>query len=63
MIEKDKMMTHIKSHVNYPTTKLALVEACNNMMEIPEEDKKWFAETLPDSAYDTPEDVLKALGM
>jgi len=63
MIDKDKMMTHIREHVDYPATKTALVEACNMMMEIPEGDKKWFADTLPEGEYGTPEDVIRALGI
>lgn len=57
------MMTHIKDHVDYPTTKKALVEACNNMTEISDEDKKWFIDTLPEGEYKKPGDVMKALKM
>jgi hypothetical protein len=33
------------------------------MCDITDAEKKWFIENLPDGAYDTPEDVLKALQM
>lgn len=63
MMNEKEMKSHINNHVNYPTTKKALMEACNNMNHITDEDKKWFADTLPDGEYKTPEDVMKALGM
>lgn len=63
MMDKKKVMTHVNEHVNYPTTKKDLVEACNNMMDITDEDKKWFIATLPEGGYKTPGDVAKALGM
>lgn len=63
MMDKNRMMKHIKEHVNYPTSKAALMDACNRMTDIPDSDKKWFADNLPDREYKTPEDVMQALGM
>jgi len=63
MMDKNSLMTHIKSHVDYPTTKKALVEACNNMSDIADEDKKWFSDTLPEGEYKKPGDVMKTLEM
>lgn len=63
MMDKNRMTKHINDHVNYPTTKKALMDACNNMTDIPDEDKKWFADILPDVEYKTPEEVMKALGI
>lgn len=62
-MRKKEIMKHVNEHVTYPTTKQALVEACNNMSHVPEEDKKWFMDTLPEGEYKSPEDVKKALGM
>jgi len=61
MIDINKMMTHIKEHVDYPATKKSLVEACNNMTEIPDDDKKWFIDNLPDKEYKSPGEVMRAL--
>ncbi len=61
--DEKSLRTHVLSHVTYPTTKAALVEACNKMSDVPAADKKWFAGKLPDGSYSTPEDVLKALGL
>lgn len=61
-MEKNKTMMHIYDHVNYPTTKKDLTDACNNMTDISAADKKWFVEKLPEGEYKSPEDVVKALG-
>jgi hypothetical protein len=31
------------------------------MMDIPAEDREWFAKNLPDRTYNTPQDLLAAL--
>lgn len=63
MIDKKIAAEHIKNHVSgYPTTKADLVAACNNMSDFSDADKKEFADKLPDGTYNTPEDVMKALG-
>lgn len=63
MMNKNEIMTHINEHVKYPATKEDLVEACNNMSHVPDEDKKWFIDNLPEGQYAKSEDVMKALGM
>ena len=62
MQNKEAAMEHMKSHVTYPTTKADLVAACNNMSEFSDEDKKEFADTLPDGTYNSVDEVTKALG-
>ena len=63
MIDKTKAIEHIKNHAGeYPTTKKALVEACNNMSEFSDDEKKWFADTLQDGTYENAGAVIKALG-
>jgi len=47
--------------VEYPTTKTQLVEACNRMMDVPEDLREWFIKTLPEGTYKTADEVLKAL--
>jgi hypothetical protein len=61
--KKDLMKKHIKEHVSYPTTKKALVEACNMMSDVPKWDKDWFEKNLPDKEYKTAEEVMKALNL
>jgi hypothetical protein len=61
MNEKEKLLTHITKHVDYPTTKKVLVETCNNMEDVNIEDKKWFIENLPEGEYKTPIDVIRVL--
>jgi len=55
------VLEHAKRHVEYPTSKKALVEACNNFSDVPREDKEWFEKNLPERGYSEPVEVLKAL--
>jgi hypothetical protein len=55
------VLEHAKRHVEYPTSKKALVEACNNFADIPREEKEWFEKNLPERGYNEPVEVIKAL--
>ena len=57
------MKMHITKHIEYPATKTQIIEACNNMSDISEADKAWFAKTLPDKKYNSSGEVIKALKM
>ncbi len=59
--ERQSMVEHIKSHAEYPATKHALIEACNNMEEFSDEHKRWFAKALPARTYKNATEVIKAL--
>lgn len=50
------------NHVVYPASKQDLVEACNKMSDVPESDKKWFTENLPNRVYGNASEVKEALG-
>ncbi|MDA4131089.1 MAG: DUF2795 domain-containing protein [Thaumarchaeota archaeon] len=52
---------HIKNHIDYPATKQQVVEACNNMSDVPSDDKEWVSKSLPEQTYGGPEDVVNAL--
>lgn len=52
---------HLKTHQKYPATKEDLVKSCNDLQDFPEDDKKWFIETLPEGTYNSAKDVLTAL--
>jgi hypothetical protein len=56
-----KGVTHIREHVSYPANKMAIVETCHNMTEVPETEKMWFEKYLPEKNYNNPDDVIKAL--
>jgi len=58
-----KGIIHVREHVTYPTTKTVIVETCNKMMEVPEENRTWFEKYLPEKNYYDPEQVIKALKM
>jgi hypothetical protein len=61
-IVKAYIERHIQ-HLLYPSTKSQLLAACNNMAEMPEFERKWIADTLPEGRYERPEDVIRALGL
>ena len=54
-------MQHIKNDVMYPTDRKGVVTACNNMSELPQADRDWFAKTLPEGKYKNPDEVIRAV--
>lgn len=61
MQKTDEVISHLKDHQEYPTDKEKLVAACNNLSDFSEEDKKEFADKLPEGTYNSAEEVTKAL--
>ena len=59
---KRELSAHIRMHVNYPTTKRALLEACSHMAHVPAETRQWATASLEDRTYTSADDVLSALG-
>lgn len=62
LMQKKEVMSHIENDVEYPASKQVLTEACNQMSDVPAEDKKWFEGNLPDKTYNSPDEVKQALG-
>jgi hypothetical protein len=56
--EHNKLRTEIKK-VKYPAPKATIV---SHVKGIKADDKKWFADTLPDKTYESADDVFSALG-
>ena len=54
-------LEHAKKHVEYPTSRKALVEACHNFSDIAAEEREWFSRNLPERNYKEPSEVFKAL--
>jgi hypothetical protein len=52
---------HLKNHVTYPASRSQVVAACNEMMDVPSEDREWVSKNLPEGNYRTPADVVTAL--
>jgi hypothetical protein len=61
MQKDEEVKSHLKDHQKYPATKAELVAECNNLSDFSAEDKKEFAEKLPDGSYNSAEEVIKAL--
>lgn len=62
MQDVQNAMKHLREHATYPATKAELVAHCNNLSDFSDEDKKEFAEKLPEGTYNSADDVIKALG-
>ncbi len=60
LMQDPKTMEHL-NHVDYPASKKDLVDACNEMSDVSEKDKKWFMENLPDKDYSNAGEVKQAL--
>jgi len=52
---------HLKNHVEYPASRAVVVAACNGMADIPQDDRQWFTENLPEGNYRGADDVVRAL--
>jgi len=58
---KDDIMTHVREHTKYPSTKSELIAACGDMSDVPKTDKEWIEQNLPDRTYSTADEVIRAL--
>jgi hypothetical protein len=57
-----RMREHIAKGVKYPATKESLVTTFKGFRDVKPGDRKWFEETLPSKTYQTPDEVMRALG-
>jgi len=56
-------INHLRSDQAYPANKAQLLAECDNLSDFSEEDKKEFAEKLPDRTYNSADEVISALGL
>lgn len=63
MHDMENAKMHLQEHQKYPATKAELVAQCNNLSDFSEEDKREFAEKLPEGTYSSANEVMAALGM
>lgn len=61
-MSKGLIIEHIKNHIEYPATADELKMACQEMAELGDKEKEWIKTHLPDSTYNSPDEVLRALG-
>lgn len=54
-------LDHLKNHVEYPASRDEVVAACNNMSDVPADDRDWFSDNLPAGTYENPAQVLTAI--
>ncbi|HVO30721.1 MAG TPA: hypothetical protein VMV18_08290 [bacterium] len=62
-VDREKAMTHLKNHVDYPADRAKILAACADTEEFTKEQKDWFAKHLPEGTYASADDVAKALGI
>jgi hypothetical protein len=62
-VSKEEVKTHIREHLSYPASKQQLIQACNDMSDVPKSDKEWFENNLPEGNYQTADEVIKALNL
>lgn len=49
---------HLREHIQkWPATKDEIMSACNNISDIPAENKRWVVEYLPEGTYESPEEA------
>ncbi|MCL4365830.1 DUF2795 domain-containing protein [Patescibacteria group bacterium] len=60
--QRSKEMADHLNHVSYPASKQDLVEACEDMSDVSQDDKKWFMDKLPDKTFNDSDEVKHALG-
>lgn len=58
-----ELTDHLRMHMKYPTTKQQIVDECNHMAHVPESTRRMVEDKLPDRAYQTADEVMRALGM
>ncbi|OGE84101.1 MAG: hypothetical protein A2846_01635 [Candidatus Doudnabacteria bacterium RIFCSPHIGHO2_01_FULL_49_9] len=63
MQDMQNVKSHLMEHATYPATKADLVAHCNGLSDFSDEDKKEFADKLPEGTYNSAEEVTTALGM
>jgi hypothetical protein len=57
-----ELSTHLQDHIEtWPATKEDIVQACSNMSDIPETERRWVQENMPEGLYHTPEEAEMAL--
>jgi hypothetical protein len=52
---------HLREHVKYPASRAVVLAACADTPEFSPEEKKWFADSLPERMYGSAEEVAAAL--
>jgi|GEM_PF-1312649 len=61
--EMNEVMEHLDGHITYPATKQEIIKACENMSDVPADDKNWVMKNLPDKTYMNTDDVKNAMRM
>lgn len=62
-MEQQEIKTHVREHMQYPATKQDLVQQCNMMSDVPDDDRQWFQNNLPDGTYNSADEVIQKLGL
>lgn len=63
MQNQDGAKKHLREHATYPATKAEMVAHCNGLSDFSDDDKKEFADKLPEGTYNSADEVITALGI
>jgi len=61
MMVNKEVWEHLQKHTVYPTNRNEIIESCNKLMDIPQEDKERFEKYLPDWNYKNADEVIRAI--
>ncbi len=61
--EPERMKRHLREDIDFPANKEQLLVACNEMSDLEDGDREWFAMHLPDRTYNNADEVMEALGL
>lgn len=61
-VTKKEIIEHL-GHVDYPAKGKDLIQACNNMIDVPKADREWFVNNLPDRTYYNADEIKKVLNL
>ena len=54
---------HLRDHQRYPATRAEILAECDNLSDFTDQDRRWFAEKLPEATYHSPDEVLEVIGL
>ncbi len=58
-----EVLSHIENDIMYPASKDELVSACDEMSDVPPDERRWFMESLPSGIYENAGEVKQMLGI
>ncbi len=61
MADTKTIIEHLRQHQEYPATREQLIKSFESMADFSDDDKAWFADSLPDGTYEDADRVIDVL--